>query len=221
MLSRVSEDGEEGFPGRMRVEVVYTITADNVWRIDYTADTDKPTVFSPTHHVFFNMDGGGTILDQELMIDADRYTALDDGLIPTGETPSVEGTKFDFRSFRRIGERLGEKGYNDNWALNGSGIRRVAALRGKLGTVETWTDQPGLEVYSGNNFKPGAPTKNGGRLERYGYIALETQHYPDSPNHAEFPSTRLDSGEVFHSRTEYRFFVRRGATDPLWRHCGE
>ena len=205
VLSRVSEDGEEGFPGRMHVEVVYTVLPDNTWRIEYAADTDKPTPCNPTHHVFFNMNGKGTILEQELFIDADRYSELDAGLIPTGRALDVSGTCFDFRKFRPVGKRSDGDGFNDNMILNGSGFRRVAALRGTAGTVEVWTDQPGLELYSGGKFRDGCPTKNGGKLERFGYLALETQHFPDSPNHPEFPSTILRPGELFSSRTEYRF----------------
>lgn len=206
-------DGDQGFPGCVRAKITYTITPQNVWRIDYEAETDEDTPINLTQHVYFNMNGWGRILNHDLMIDADTYLAVDKNLAPVGEPRPVEGTPFDFRTFRKIGERIDDpdevlqygSGYDHNWCLNGSGFRKVAELRGNERAVEVWTDQPGLQFYAGNFIDGEWKMKGGKRMVRRGWLALETQHYPNSPNRPDFPSTILHPGEKYRSTTEYRF----------------
>ena len=214
VFTKTFPDGEEGFPGTVAVRVTYTITPANVWRIDYAATTDRPTPLNLTQHVYFNMDGEGTILDQELMIDADAYLAVDADLAPVPGAPRpVEGTPFDFRTFRTIGARIDDPdpvlqygpGYDHNWCLNGTGFRKVAELRGRKRAVEVWTDQIGLQFYAGN-FIDNAWTMKGGAPMRYrGWLALETQHWPNTPNRPDFPSVTLRPCETYRTATEYRF----------------
>lgn len=206
-------DGEGGYPGAVEAKVTYTITPENIWRITYEATTDKATPINLTQHVYFNMNGNGDILGHDLMIAADRYLAVDSDLAPVGAPASVEGTPFDFRQFRKIGERIDAPdrvlqygpGYDHNWCLNGEGFRKVAELRGDKRAVEVWTDQPGLQFYAGNFISNDWKMK-GGRPMRYrGYLALETQHYPNTPNRPDFPSVTLRPGEHYRTVTEYRF----------------
>ncbi len=218
-LRRTSPDGEEGYPGNLTVEVIYSLRSDNALEIQYRAETDKPTVCNLTNHSYFNLkDGGATpILDHLLQIDADYYLPVDPGLIPIGEPAPVEGTPFDFRTPTAIGARIGEEneqlavggGYDHNFVLNGpSGIlRRVAVLsEPESGRVmEVYTTEPGLQFYSGNFLDGSAVGKNG---TVYGYrhgLCLETQHFPDSPNRPDFPSVLLHPGEVYTSTTVYKF----------------
>ena len=210
-------DGEAGFPGKVDAEVTYTITPENVWRIDYKAVTDKATPLNMTQHVYFNMNGDGDILGQELAIDADCYLAVDADLAPVGDPAPVEGTPFDFREFHKIGERIDAPdevlqygpGYDHNWCLNGEGFRKVAELRGDARAVEVWTDQPGLQFYAGNFINDEWVMKDGRAMKHRGYLALETQHYPNTPNRPDFPSITLRPGETYSTRTEYRFKVER------------
>ncbi len=216
-LSRTSPDGEQGFPGNVQVKVKYTITPENVWRVEYYAVTDKPTPVNLTQHVYFNLDGSGSILDHELQINATRYLAVDANLAPlAGEPAAVEGTPFDFRDFHKIGERIEDPnpilqygpGYDHNWCIDGSGLRKAATLRGKSLAVEVWTDQPGLQFYAGNFFTDEQPMKDSRFIGRRNWLALEPQHYPDSPNRPDFPSAILRPGEEYSSVTEYRFSAR-------------
>ena len=208
--------GEQGFPGCVKAKVVYTITPENVWRIDYEAKTDEATPINLTQHVYFNMNGWGRILNQELMIDADTYLAVDKNLTPVGEPRSVEGTPFDFRTFHKVGERIDDPdevlqygpGYDHNWCLNGTGFRKVAELRGEKRAVEVWTDQPGIQFYAGNFINDEWKMRGGRQMLRRGWLALETQHYPNSPNRPDFPSTILRPGETYKTTTEYRFTTR-------------
>ena len=214
-LSLVSPDGEGGYPGEVKVEVVYTLTADNVWRIDYSAECDRATPLSMTQHVYFNLKGeaGGTVEDHDLQVAASRFLPYDAGQIPTGELREVAGTPFDFTSPRKIGERINDdcdqlrfgKGYDHCWAVDGEGMRFAAKLSGHGRTIEVYTTEPGLQIYTGNWIPDGFAAKGGDKLcERCG-IALETGHYPDSPNKAGFPTTILLPGQKLESRTEFRF----------------
>ena len=213
VFTRVSPDGEEGFPGTVTCKVTYTITPENVWRIEYEATTDGPTPLNLTQHVYFNMDGSDTILDQELQIAASKYSPVNADLAPVGPAAPVAGTPFDFRTFRVIGERIDDPdkvlqygpGYDHNWVLDGEGFRKVAELRGRSRRMEVWTDQIGLQFYAGNFIKDSWTMKDGRPMKRRSYLALETQHFPNSPNRPDFPSTLLKPGETYRTVTEYRF----------------
>jgi len=221
----VSADGEEGFPGTMTATVVFTLlNAKNELRIDYSASTDKQTVVNLTNHSYFNLagQGNGDILSQTLQLNASKFTPVDSGLIPTGELRDVSGTPFDFRRPTAIGERINEtdeqlklgRGYDHNWVLDRrtgfSGIELAAVARDpKSGRVlEVLTTEPGMQFYTGN-FLDGTAHGKGGKVyeQRYAFC-LETQHFPDSPNHAGFPSTTLFPSKPFHSTTILRFSVK-------------
>lgn len=207
-------NGHMGYPGNVRVEVDYTWTDSDVFRIRYRATTDAPTPINLTNHAYFNLkDAGATdVLSHLLRLDADAYTPVDDTLIPTGELRPVVGTPFDFRAPKPIGADLDAAGgYDHNFVLKPDGARLVlAALLDEPTTrrhLEVWTDQPGVQVYSGN-FLDGSLVGHGGvRYAKHASICLETQHFPDSVHHPEFPNTILRPGETFESTTEFRFSV--------------
>ena len=224
-LVYVSKDGEMGFPGTVTVKVTYSVLPGNVWRVDYEAVTDKPTVINPTHHSYWNLAGeaSGNVLKQNLMIAADEYTMTDAGLIPT-KNASVKGTGFDFTVSRPIGAAAEwmaaqdflkpmDNWYDHNFVIRGkAGELRIAAemsdpISGRV--LEVWTTEPCMQMYGAQNMTTELPAKAAGKnLCQFAGVALETQHYPDSPNHPEFPSTVLRPGETFRSVTEYRFKTR-------------
>ena len=213
-LTYTSPDGEEGYPGNLAVTVTYELLMDQLF-ITYEAETDKATVLNLTNHTYFNLAGEGTILDHILYISASRYTPVNDELIPTGRLANVEGTPFDFRKPNVIGERFDELsgdpvGYDHNFVIDGSvGEKRLAAkvLDPKTGrSLEVHTTEPGVQFYTGN-FLDGTLVSHGRAYEQHSGFCLETQHFPDSPNQADFPSTVLRPGELFVSQTIFKFGV--------------
>lgn len=223
-LSYLSPDGEEGFPGNVAVKMVYTLTPENEFKITYKATTDKPTHVNLSHHSFFNMKGAGngTITDHLLTINSSSILPVDSVLIPTGEIMKVEGTPFDFRTATLIGKRINEnneqlkhgKGYDHNWIIDRktpADIEFIASVyeptSGRM--MEVWSDQPGLQFYSGN-FLDGAVIGKYKKPHRYREaIALETQKYPDTPNHPSFPTTRLNPGETYTQTCIYKFLTKK------------
>lgn len=209
-LSYFSKDGEEGYPGNVTASVDYTLL-DNELRVDYLATTDRDTIVSLTNHSYFNLRGTGTILDHELTLIADAFTPVSKDLIPTGEIKSVEGTPMDFRKAKAIGSELANVagGYDHNFVLNDwDGSLQLAArlhepVTGR--TLEILTTEPGMQFYSGNFLDGTLIGRNGVAYELYTGLCLEPQHFPDAPNHSNFPSTVLRPGEEYKQTTIYRF----------------
>jgi aldose 1-epimerase len=219
-LTYLSKDGEEGYPGNLSVKATYTLTEDNALKLEFVATTDKDTVVNLTHHSYFNLAGKGTILDHVVMIPADRFTPVDSTLIPTGELKPVEGTPFDFRTATSIGARIGQNdeqlkfglGYDHNWVINkpmgklGLMAKVTEPTTGRV--MEVWSDEPGLQFYSGNFLDGTLTGKNGQVYQLRSGFCMEPQHYPDSPNHPQFPSTELKPGQTFKNTIMYRFSVK-------------
>ena len=223
ILTYVSKGGEEGFPGNLAVTAVYTLTDENALKLEYTATTDAPTVVNLTHHSYFNLagEGHGDILNEVVYITADKTTPVDSTLIPTGKFADVTGTPFDFRKPTTIGARINDPdpvlqygpGYDHNWVINkplgqlGMMAQVTDPASGRV--MQVWSDQPGLQFYAGN-FLDGTITGKGGAVyQRRNAFCMEPQHYPDSPNHPNFPTTELKPGETYHSTIIYKFSVEK------------
>ena len=215
-LSYNSRDTEEGYPGNLQVNVVYSLGADNDLKIDYTAKANKPTPVNLTNHTYFNLSAGkdSTILDHELMLNADKYTAVNDKLIPTGALPAVKNTPMDFTKAKRIGNDIGKVkgGFDHNWVLNkqGNDLSLIGSLyhptSGRY--MEVYTTQPGVQFYSGNFLNGTLTGKGGQKYIQHAGLCLETQHFPDSPNQPSFPNTILKPGETYHQVTVYKFSTK-------------
>lgn len=222
-LAYFSPDGEMGFPGNLAVTVRYTLNNDNELRIHYSAISDETTVLNLTNHTYFNLSGAGegTVLDAQLMINADRYTPINETLIPTGELAPVKGTPMDFTQPTAIGARIHadnqqlayaepkQGGYDFNWVLNNNDdlaaldVRVLDPASGRV--VEMYTTQPGVQLYTSNFLDGTLPGKNGQTYAHWGAFTLEAQHFPDTPNQPDFPSTKLKPGELYTATTIYKF----------------
>lgn len=223
-FSYLSKDGDDGFPGNLKVKVTYTLTDENALVVDYEATTDKSTPINLSQHSYFNLagEGSGDILNQEMMLNADRFTPVDKNLIPTGELRPVKGTPFDFTTATKIGSRIDDSydqlvlghGYDHNFVLNRKAgdtglVLAARAYDPSSGRVmEVTTTQPAVQFYTGNFLDGTVTGKQGHVYKRRNAFCLETQHYPDSPNHPDFPNTILKPGETFHSKTVFKFSTK-------------
>jgi aldose 1-epimerase len=218
-LTYVSKDGEAGYPGNLTAVVKYTLVKGDL-KIDYSATTDKDTVVNLTNHSYFNLGGTGDILGNQLTLHASRFTPVDAGLIPTGELKSVDGTPFDFRKAHTVAERINANddqlhlghGYDHNWVLDSGGGKLAEAAElydpssGRV--LKVLTDQPGIQFYSGNFLDGSIKGKGGTPYQQHAALCLETQHFPDSPNHKDFPTAELKAGQRYHTVTVFSFSAR-------------
>jgi aldose 1-epimerase len=218
-LTYLSKDGEAGYPGNLTATVRYTLVKGDL-RIEYSATTDADTVVNLTNHSYFNLAGSGDILGHQLTLHASRFTPVDAGLIPTGELKAVDGTPFDFRKAHSVGERIGANddqlhlghGYDHNWVLDSGGGKLTEAAElydpGSGRVMKVSTDQPGIQFYSGNFLDGTIKGKGGIPYQLHAALCLETQHFPDSPNHKDFPSAELKVGQRYHTVTVFSFSTR-------------
>ena len=210
-LTYLSPHGEEGYPGNLSIKVIYTLNDDNELIVAFTAETDLPTPVNLTHHGYFNLTGGKeTVLGHELIINASQYTEINSELIPTGQLKSVEGTPMDFRNAKAVGRDIGDVpgGYDHNYVLDGNeGLRTAAVLFEPVSgrRMEVLTTQPGVQLYTGNFLDGSLTGKKGQVYNQYYGLCLETQHFPDSPNHPHFPNAILLPGEEYKHIAVYRF----------------
>lgn len=218
-LDYLSKDGEEGFPGNLSVKAIYTLTHENELRLDFSATTDAPTVCNLTHHSYFNLAGKGDVLNYELYLNASRFTPTNAALIPTGELKSVDGTPFDFRKPTKIGARINNddeqlkfgKGYDHNWVVDkppgelGLAARVHDPQSGRV--MEVLSTEPGMQFYTANHLT-GITGKSGLNYQPHSAFCIEPEHFPDSPNQPQFPTTELKPGQIYQSTTIYRFSAK-------------
>jgi len=223
-LSYLAKDKEEGYPGNLQLKITYTLADDNSLVVDYHATTDKATPVNVTQHTYFNLkgEGQGTILDHQLMLNAKKFTPVDESLIPTGEMPTVAGTPFDFTTPKAIGRDIGQQneqlvfglGYDHNWILDTDGKEGELSLAAQVHepssgrVMEIYTTEPGIQFYCGNFLDGRLRGKSGKPYVHRGGFCLETQHFPDSPNQPNFPSTILKPGETYDSKTVFKFSAK-------------
>ncbi len=215
-LSYTSKDGDQGFPGNLTMDVVYTLTADNALQISYKATTDQATPVNLTNHCYFNLSAGkeSNILNHVVTIHADKYTEVDSLLIPTGKLPDVKGTPMDFTTGKSIGKEIAavKGGYDHNWVLNstGTGMQQIATVYNEVSGrfMEVYTTEPGLQFYTGNFLDGTLQGKNNWVYAKHAGLCLETQHFPDSPNQPAFPNTILEPGKTYQQITQYKFSVK-------------
>jgi len=218
-LKLKSHDGEEGYPGNIDVTVIYTLTNKNEWKIEYFAKTDKPTIVNLTQHTYFNLDGRGKIYDQKILVNAEKYTPVNENLIPTGMIAKVEGTPYDLRKEKTFEEAIQNlcaaeknlKGFDTNYVIDeyDSKMEKLAAkvVSTKNGIImEVYTTHPGVQLYTGN-YLPGFPGKYGQIYNEHTGFCLETQHFPDSPNQKNFPTTTLRQNDIYNYETTFKFLV--------------